>query len=175
MAVVSVELAEGLLQKRSPEGLIGAHPREDGVSIAVPSLDGDVIVDNDRVRDAERVEVHRVDAPVALLIVHEDSLDAARHLGEGRDGGQEPAVADRALADIRRSHTIGSKERVAVELNTGAFPFESTPAIVVLSNVAPEECTVVSGEVSVCIIIAAVSDAVEVDKILLVSVVSELT
>ena len=149
MAVVSVELAEGLLQNRSPEGLIGAHLREDGGGMGAPSLDGDVIVDNDRVRDAERVEVHSVDAPVALLIVHEDSLDAAWLLREGRDGGQEPAVADRALADIRRSHTIGSKERVAVELNTGAFPLEPAPALVTLSNVAPEECTVVSGEVGV--------------------------
>ena len=149
MAVVSVELAEGLLQKRSPEGLIGAHLREEVFGILTPSLDGDVIVDNDRVRDAEQVKFHSVDAPVALLIVHEDSLDAACLLREGRDGGQEPAVADRALADIRRSHTIGSKERVAVELNTGAFPFESAPALVALSNVAPIECTVVSGEVGV--------------------------
>lgn len=174
MAVVSVELAEGLLQKRSPKGLIGAHLREDGLGSGARSLDGDVIVDNDRVRDAEQVKVHSVDAPVALLIVHEDSLDAACLLREGRDGGQEPAVADTALADIRRSHTIGSKERVAVELNTGAFPLESAPALVTLSNVAPKECTVVSGKVGVCIINATVSDAVEVDKRILVSLVSEL-
>ena len=156
VGVVSVELAEGLLQNRSPEGLIGAHLREDGVKVTVPFFEGQEIVDNDRVRDSERVEVHSVDAPGAHLIVHEDSLNAARDLREGRDGGQEPAVADRALADIRRSHTVGSEERVAVELLSSAVPLETGPALVALSYVAPEERRVVGREVSVAVIFVAV-------------------
>ena len=174
MAVVAVVLGEGLLQKRSPEGLIGAHLREDGVIIAIPLLDGQEIVDDNRVGNAESVEVHRVDALRAHLIVYEYALDAAWDLRKGGDGGQEPAVADRALADICRGHTVASKERVAVELLSSAEPSQIAPVTSALTKVAPEECAVVRGEVLVFILSGRAFEGVEVDKGLLISIVSGL-
>lgn len=63
---------------------------------------------------------------------------------------------------------------MAVELLSSAVPVETGPALVALSYVAPEECRVVGGEVSVAVIYVTVQDSVEVDKIILVSLVREL-
>ena len=99
-------------------------------------------------RDAEGVEVNTVDTfRVDLIyVVKKDLLHATWVLSDGRGGGHEPAVADRALADIRRGHTVGSKERVASELLSGAMPGETAPTLVALTHVAPVECIAVMGK-----------------------------
>ena len=116
-----MELGEGLLKDGTPDCSICANHCVDSAAIF---LQGQVIVDDDCVRDAEGVEVNTVDTfRVDLIyVVKKDLLHATWVLSDGRGGGHEPAVADRALADIRRSHTVGSEERVAVELLSSAVP-----------------------------------------------------
>jgi len=63
--------------------------------------EGDHVIDDDGVGDAERVEVHRVSSwSLQLESLGEDILHATRVLGNGGCRGKEPAVADLTLVYV---------------------------------------------------------------------------
>ena len=99
MIVVAVVLGKGLLKDGTPDCSICANP---GILGAAILIQGQVIIDDDGVRDAEGVKVDSVDTQFAYFvhIVEEDLFHTTRVLSYGRGGSHEPTVADRALANV---------------------------------------------------------------------------
>lgn len=87
MVVVAVVLGEGLLENRSPNGIIETDFRENSIVSAVIILHWNVVVDDHSVRNTKGPEVHSVDAIRAHFvdIVDKDALDAAWNFGEGSE------------------------------------------------------------------------------------------
>ena len=71
-----------------------------------------VVVDNDGVGDAKRVELHRVNTDIVELGVQEDSLNSAWVLSKSRGCREEPTVAECTLVDILDSDALVAKQSV---------------------------------------------------------------
>ena len=159
-----MELGEGLLKDGTPDCSICANHCVDGAAIF---LQGQVIVDDDCVRDAEGEEVNSVDAFRADLVnvVEEDLLHATRVLSDGRSGSHEPTVADRALANVCRPDARRSKERLACVCVFSSLPgglSQVTRMIVDLLSICPVECIVAEFEVRVRVSCSCLVDVIEV-------------
>ena len=83
--VVSVVLRERLLEECGPERFVFADVREPGsVGAVLPLVQRQVVVDDDRVGDAERVQIDTVDAGLVegVVRVEEHFLDGALLFGQ---------------------------------------------------------------------------------------------
>ena len=175
--VAAVELCESFFEDRTPNRPICSDLGVDGAAIVL--IQRQVVVDDNCVRDSKGVEVHSVDTDRADLIhvVEEDLLHATGVLSDGRGGGHEPAVADRALANVCRPDARRTEEGLALEGVLSPLPFGLLQVLrlyVDLLGIFPEESSVVVGELTVCVDDTAVCFRVvvviEVWKLLLVAV-----
>ena len=121
--VVAVILCESFFEDRTPNSSISSDLGVDGAAIVF--IQRQVIVDYNCVRDTKGVEVHSIytDRADLVHVVEEDLLHATRVLSDGRGGGHEPAVANRALANVCRPDTCRTEEGLALEGILSSLPF----------------------------------------------------
>jgi len=132
MAVVAPVFSEGFLDYGTPESTVIAQIGEDSLLLGgvLPGLfQGQVVVNDDGVLLAESVELESVDASLVQLVVlvEEDSIHAAGLFSDGRDGGEEPAVAEATLVDIVRRDAI-TEQRFVGESRLSARPLNAVIA-----------------------------------------------
>jgi len=119
MLVVAVELGKALLVDGAPDGLVST----DISKVGFGTIQREVVIDNDSVRDSEGVEVHRIDALSVenVLRVDEKLLDAAFLLSNSGGCGERPAVAKLTLDNIVGGGAI-TENLVASERLGGSLP-----------------------------------------------------
>ena len=122
--VVSMELGKGLLNERSPEGIVITEFGENsGFRTINFSYYRKPVINDNSGWESEAVEFEAVDSCSVLLVffVEEDLLDTAWHLGKRSAGSQEPAVSDETLVDVTGDDARSEQSRIRESFG-GTFP-----------------------------------------------------
>lgn len=154
MLVVSLVLCVSLLKDGDPEGAVVVSNHvvcDSSVAELARAVQWHLVVDNDSVGKAERLEVDSVDAigTNLILAVQENRFDLAWDLGHGGACSKEPTVAKATLVDVIEVDSILTVKGVfGVQFAESAPIHTSAPAF---SQVSPEDRVIVSSEVGVSV------------------------
>lgn len=124
--IIAIVLGKGFLNKGTPERMILWYACEKSCTASTRIPKGQIVIDNHCVRDSKRIQIDRVDAFWAqlILVVQEDFIDTVGDLCDSRASCKEPAVAQRSLTDIVRLDSILPKQGCIWELFTSTLPNE---------------------------------------------------
>lgn len=122
--VVAPVLGEGFLDECAPEGTIVTSMTKEGIVSTTPCPSGHVVIDDNSVRNTERIELDSVDSFVvhSIVCVEENFLDAAFLLGEAGSSRLEPAVAECTLVDVGQLDAVRSEQCTVRESFLSSLP-----------------------------------------------------
>ena len=154
-----MELGKGLLNERSPEGIVITEFGENSGFRTITSSDRKPVINDNSGWESEAVEFEAVDSCSVLLVffVEEDLLDTAWHLGKRSAGSQEPAVSDETLVDVTGDDARSEQSRIRENFR-GTFPCDICGyqlldiCALIFVEIFPEERILVVLEVLVCVL-----------------------
>ena len=102
MLIVSVIFGKCLLKDWHPHGAVITDMSKPSVIAITPWAKREQIVNDDCVRNTQRVEVDSINSSVieVVRVVKKDLFEASWDLSKGRGSGKEPAIANITLVDI---------------------------------------------------------------------------